>query len=230
MLIGDFMIIVCGGIKGGGGKTTTALNLAIMRGLSGFDVLLVDADSIDNGNASDFSAIRDDALEKKCYTAVKLSGKAIAKEIPNFAQKFDDIIIDVGGHDSISQRASLTVADLLLLPVFPSSFDTWIIESVNTLVSEASLINPKLKAYCFLSRADVTGKQNEDTSEILIDEYSEIEFIDCPIKNRKIFRNASGQGLSVVEFKPKDQKAVEEVMKLYETVFKAVFDDKVSNI
>lgn len=224
------MIIVCGGIKGGGGKTTTALNLAIMRGLSGFDVLLVDADSIDNGNASDFSDIRDDTLEKKHYTAIKLSGKGIAKEIPTFAQKFDDIIIDVGGHDSISQRASLTVADLLLLPVFPSSFDTWVIESVNTLVSEASLINPKLKAYCFLSRADVTGKQNEDTAEILIDEYSEIEFIDCPIKNRKIFRNASGQGLSVVEFKPKDQKAVEEVMKLYETVFKVAFDDKVSNI
>jgi chromosome partitioning protein len=230
MFIGGFMIIVCGGIKGGGGKTTTALNLAIMRGLSGFDVLLVDADSIDNGNASDFSAIRDDTLEKKHYTAVKLSGKAIAKEIPTFAQKFDDIIIDVGGHDSISQRASLTVADLLLLPVFPSSFDTWVIESVNTLVSEASLINPKLKAYCFLSRADVTGKQNDDTSEILIDDYSEIEFIDCPIKNRKIFRNASGQGLSVVEFKPKDQKAVDELKKLYETVFKTVFDDKVSNI
>ena len=57
------MIIVCGGIKGGGGKTTTALNLAIMRGLAGFDVLLVDADSIDNGNASDFSAIRDETLK-----------------------------------------------------------------------------------------------------------------------------------------------------------------------
>ena len=37
------MIIICGGIKGGGGKTTTSINLAIMRGLSGYDVLLVDA-------------------------------------------------------------------------------------------------------------------------------------------------------------------------------------------
>lgn len=54
------MIIICGGIKGGGGKTTTALNLAIMRGLAGNEVLLVDADSIDNGNASDFSAIRNE--------------------------------------------------------------------------------------------------------------------------------------------------------------------------
>jgi chromosome partitioning protein len=217
------MIIICGGIKGGGGKTTTAINLAIMRGLAGYEVLLVDADSIDNGNASDFSAIRDETLESKHYTAIKLNGKAIAKELPVLATKFNDIIIDVGGHDSVSQRASLTVADLLLVPVFPSSFDTWVIESINTLISEASIMNPKLKAYCFLSRADVAGNQNDDTSEILIDDYPEIEFIDCPIKNRKVFRNASGQGLGVVEYKPKDQKAIDELKALYQTVFKQSF-------
>lgn len=222
------MIIVCGGIKGGGGKTTTALNLAIMRGLAGFDVLLVDADSVDNGNASDFSAIRDETLKEKHYTAVKLNGKALAKDLPSLAQKFDDIIVDVGGQDSISQRASLTVANLVLIPVFPSSFDTWVMESMNTLIAEAQLINPELKAYCFLSRADVSGKQNEDTAENLTGFYSEIEFIDCPIKNRKIFRNASGQGLSVIEFKPKDEKATEEFKKLYETVFKTVFISTVS--
>jgi chromosome partitioning protein len=217
------MIIICGGIKGGGGKTTTAINLAIMRGLAGFDVLLVDADSIDNGNASDFSAIRDEVFENKGYTAIQLNGKAIAKEIPVLANKFDDIIIDVGGHDSISQRASLTVADLLLLPVFPSSFDTWVIEAVNTLVEEVSTINPKLKAYCFLSRADVVGSQNNDTSEILNEDYEEITFIDSPIKNRKVFRNASSQGLAVVEVKPKDKKAIDELSKLYKTVFQTVF-------
>jgi len=219
------MIIICGGIKGGGGKTTTALNLAIMRGLAGHEVLLVDADSIDNGNASDFSAIRDENLKSKKYTAIKLNGKAIAKEIPILATKFDDIIIDVGGHDSISQRASLTVADLLLLPVFPSSFDTWVIESVNTLVSDAILVNPKLKAYCFLSRADVSGSQNDDTSEILVDDYPEIEFVDCPVRNRKVFRNASSQGLAVVEFKPKDPKAIDELKGLYKTVFKQFYEE-----
>ncbi len=218
------MIIICGGIKGGGGKTTTAINLAIMRGLVGGDVLLVDADSIDNGNASDFSAIRDDTVKSKHYTAIKLDGKAIAKELPTLAQKFDDIIIDVGGHDSISQRASLTVADLLLVPVFPSSFDTWVIESINTLVAEATLINPKLKAYCFLSRADTSGTQNQDTAKILIEDYPEIEYIDCPLKNRKVYRNASSQGLGIVEFKPKDQKAIEELKALYQTVFKQSFN------
>lgn len=213
------MIIICGGIKGGGGKTTTAINIAIMRGLAGRDVLLVDADSVDNGNASDFSAIRDEVLESKHYTSIKLNGKAIAKEIPSLSDKFQDIIIDVGGQDSISQRASLTVADVFLVPVFPSSFDTWVVESVNHLVEEVKAINTNLIAYCFLNRADTAGTQNDETAEILKDDYPEITYIDCPIKNRKVFRNASSQGLGIVEFKPKDQKAIEEIAKLYEVVF-----------
>jgi len=213
------MIIICGGIKGGGGKTTTAINIAIMRGLAGRDVLLVDADSVDNGNASDFSAIRDEVLESKHYTSIKLNGKSIAKEVPALSDKFQDIIIDVGGQDSISQRASLTIADVFLVPVFPSSFDTWVVESVNHLVEEVKAINTNLIAYCFLNRADTAGTQNEETAEILKDDYPEITYIDCPIKNRKVFRNASSQGLGIVEFKPKDQKAIEEIVKLYEVVF-----------
>lgn len=213
------MIIICGGIKGGGGKTTTAINIAIMRGLAGRDVLLVDADSVDNGNASDFSAIRDEVLESKHYTSIKLNGKSIAKEVPALSNKFQDIIIDVGGQDSISQRASLTIADVFLVPVFPSSFDTWVVESVNHLVEEVKAINTNLIAYCFLNRADTAGTQNEETAEILKDDYPEITYIDCPIKNRKVFRNASSQGLGIIEFKPKDQKAIEEIAKLYEVVF-----------
>jgi chromosome partitioning protein len=162
-------------------------------------------------------------MEDKHYTAIQLNGKAIAKELPSLAKKFDDIIIDVGGHDSISQRASLTVADLLLLPIFPSSFDTWVIEAVNTLIEEASIINPNLKASCFLSRADSTGNQNNDTSKILKEDYPEISFINCPIKNRKVFRNAISQGLGVVEVKPKDKKAINELIKLYKTVFNEDF-------
>jgi cellulose biosynthesis protein BcsQ len=50
------MIVVAGGTKGGSGKTTVATNLAIMRALQGYDVLLVDAD--DQESATDFTGIR----------------------------------------------------------------------------------------------------------------------------------------------------------------------------
>ncbi|TXL16885.1 hypothetical protein BMR06_15410 [Methylococcaceae bacterium HT5] len=75
-------------MKGGGGKTTTTINLAIMRGLSGSEVLLIDADSIDNGNASDLSSIRDEIMESKHYTAIQINGKAIAKELPTLSMGF----------------------------------------------------------------------------------------------------------------------------------------------
>lgn len=218
------MIIICGGIKGGGGKTTIALNLAIMRGLSGKDVLLIDADSVDNGNASDFSALRDDVLDKRHYTNVKINGKAIAKDVPSMEGKFDDIIIDVGGQDSLSQRAALTIADTLLIPVFPSSFDMWVIDSVNKLVEEVALINPKLKAYCFLNRADNSGTQNEETAHILREDFTNIIYLDCVIQNRKVFRTAVSGGLSIVEFKPKNIKAIEEINNLYQYVFNEKFN------
>ena len=38
------MILVIGNIKGGVGKTTLAVNIAISRSLNGKDVLLVDGD------------------------------------------------------------------------------------------------------------------------------------------------------------------------------------------
>lgn len=57
------MILVCGGIKGGVGKTTLATNIAVMRAAEGKDVLLVDAD--DQGTASDFTAIRNETLESR---------------------------------------------------------------------------------------------------------------------------------------------------------------------
>jgi chromosome partitioning protein len=212
------MIIVCGGIKGGGGKTTVATNLAVMRSLAGKDVLLVDADSMDNRNASDFAALRKEKLGRSDLTAVQLQGKTLGQEMTRLGEKFDDVIVDVGGQDSINQRSALVVADVLLVPVFPSSFDVWTLENVSTLIEQARGFNDRLRAFSFLSRADSTGSQNEDASE-LIGEYRNLVFLDTPLRNRKAFRVASSQGLGVVELRPKDTKAISEMEALYRTVF-----------
>jgi chromosome partitioning protein len=56
-------ILVCGGIKGGVGKSTLATNLTVIRAAQGFDVLLVDAD--EQRTSSDFTLIRNEALADK---------------------------------------------------------------------------------------------------------------------------------------------------------------------
>ena len=71
--------------------------------------------------------------------------------------KFKNIIIDTGGRDTTSQRAALSVADVLLIPFVPRSFDVWTLEKVSALVAEMKTINPNLKAYAFINRADPRG-------------------------------------------------------------------------
>lgn len=213
------MIVVVGGIKGGSGKTTVATNLAVIRANHGYDVLLVDAD--DQETSSDFTMLRNEKYPKGAgYTSIKLTGPAVRTEVNRLADKYQDIIIDVGGRDTTSQRASLVVGDTFLVPFVPRSFDVWTLEKVSNLVSEMKAGNPKLKAYTFINRADSRGQDNEDAAEALKDA-QELVFIHTPLGARKAFSNAAASGLSVTELKPSDAKASEEIMALYEHVFAA---------
>src|SRR4051794_9863158 len=211
------MIIVVGGIKGGSGKTTVATNLSILRSKEGRDVLLIDAD--DQETATDFTQLRNERLDGKAgYTSIKLTGSAVRTQVQRLAKKYEDIIIDTGGRDTTSQRAALTIADLLLVPFVPRSFDIWTIERVAALVSEMQPANPTLKACTFLNRADPRGQDNNDASEVLKDTPG-ITFIEVVIGTRKAFGNAAAEGLAVNELKVADPKATEEIMMLYRCVF-----------
>ena len=210
------MIIVSGGIKGGSGKTTAATNLAVMRAAKS-DVLLVDAD--DQETASDFTMLRNETLpEGAGYTSIKLTGPAVRTETLRLADKYEDIIIDTGGRDTTSQRAGLSVANVLLVPFVPRSFDVWTLEKVGALVEEMRIVNPGLKAYAFLNRADPRGQDNNEAIEV-IQETAALEFIDTPLGTRKAFSNAAAKGLAVPEIKPQDSKAIEEISTLFKHVF-----------
>ena len=74
------MIIVLAQTKGGVGKSTLAINLAIERSRTGADVLLVDAD--EQATATDFTALRTEQLGTPGSTAVSLSGPAVQTSRP----------------------------------------------------------------------------------------------------------------------------------------------------
>ncbi len=214
------MILVCGGIKGGVGKSTIATNMTVMRANQGMDVLLVDAD--DQGTASDFTAVRNETLveEGAGYTSIKLYGAAVRSEVLRMAKKYADVVIDVGGRDTAGQRAALSMADVYVIPFLPGSFDVWTLESVGKLVEEARAFNENLKAVCIINRADAKGSDNSDAAAIAKDTPG-LEFVDASLGNRKAFRSAASNGLAVTEFKPSDSKAIAEIKKLYKLLFDA---------
>jgi chromosome partitioning protein len=211
------MIIVTGGIKGGSGKTTIATHLAVMRAQSGADVLLIDAD--DQETSFDFSTLRS-SLDNKFpeYTYIKLSGKALRSEILKMKGKYDDIIVDAGGRDTINQRAALTTADKLLVPFVPRSFDLWTLDNVASIVQEIKQINPSIEAFAFLNRADSRGYDNEEAQD-MIKENENLMTLPVMICNRKAFGNAAAEGKAVNELKVMDKKAMLEIENLYKCIF-----------
>jgi len=209
------MILVCGGIKGGVGKTTIATNLTIILAAKGHDVLLVDAD--DQETASDFTQVRNETLSATGgagYTAVKLHGSAVRTDTLRLAEKYDHVVVDVGGRDSAGQRAALSIADVYAIPFLPASFDVWALEKVAQLIDEGRAFNDKLQAVCFLNRADSRGQDNAEAAEIARG-IPHVSYIDAEIGNRKAFRTAAAQGLAVTELKSPDMKAIAEIMALH---------------
>ena len=213
------MIVTIGNTKGGVGKTTLAVNIAIARMAQGRDVLLIDGD--EQKTASTFTELRSSELGKAGYTAVSLTGAAIRTQVRQLAPKYDDIVIDVGGRDTGSLRAALTVTDTLLIPVQPRTFDIWAVDQIAELVKEAREIND-LRALIFLNAADAQGRDNREAAEA-IREVSGLEMLDITIGRRKAFPNAAAAGKSVIEQRPPDRKAVEEL----EAVMQALYREKV---
>jgi chromosome partitioning protein len=96
--------------------------------------------------------------------------------------------------------------------------DIWTLEKVAQLVQDIRAVNPALRAYTFLNRADPAGPDNEEAAEVLR-EASELVFLATPIIARKAFGKAAAQGLAVTELKPPDEKAIQEVRALFDRVF-----------
>lgn len=210
------MITVLGGIKGGSGKTTLSTNICVIQAFLGKKVLLVDAD--EQQSASDWSEHRESLDIETPWTTIPLFGSSVRSQILKMKDHYDEIIIDVGGRDTTSQRAALTIADILIAPFQPRSLDVWTIGKLSSLIDDVSAINPNLTTYAVINRADSQGQDNNEAIEI-INETGNIICLREIVCQRKAFANASAEGKGVIEMTPKDKKAVEEITDLTNKIF-----------
>ncbi len=210
------MILVIGGIKGGSGKTTLATNLTVIRSLLDHKVLLVDGD--DQRSTCDWADQRESLGISTSWTTIQLAGKSSHAQIEKMATLYDDIIVDIGGRDTTTQRSILTVADVFLVPFKPRSLDIWTVGAVKTLINEVTSINHGLKSYAVINQGDVQGQDNIHAIEIL-SECSEMQCIPHIINHRKAFSNAAANGLGVVELKPQDKKAFQEIQSVHDAIY-----------
>jgi len=210
------MITVLGGIKGGSGKTTLSTNLCVIQASDGKRVLLVDAD--EQQSASNWSEHREGLDIDTPWTTISLFGSSVRSQVLKMKDHYDEIIIDVGGRDTTSQRAALTIADLLIAPFQPRSLDVWTIGKLSSLLDDVCVINPNLKTYAVINRADSQGKDNKEAIDI-INETGNILCLIEMVCQRKAFANASAEGMGVIEMTPQDKKAVDEIRNLSNAIF-----------
>lgn len=213
------MIVTVGNTKGGVGKTTLAVNLAIARAMAGRDVWLIDADR--QGTAQTAISIRADSGQQPGIAcATYPDGPTLRAQVQQQIGKFDDIIIDAGGRDSTALRAALVLSDVIVVPFQPRSYDVWALNDIAALIDEARSVRDNLRAVAILNCADSgeTSTDNADAAAAVAD-VPQFEYLATPIRRRKAFANAAGAGLSVLELKPADKKASAELNALISALF-----------
>lgn len=212
------MIVTVGNTKGGVGKTTIALNLAIARALQGRDVWMIDGDR--QGTAQTAITVRAESGKQPAISCAHYpDGSTLRAQVLQTGPKFQDVIIDAGGRDSTALRAALVLSDVLVIPFAPRSLDVWALNDIDSLIQEARAVRDGLRVIAMLNNADPQGHDNEEAAEAVAS-FESMEYVATPIRRRKPIANAAGQGLSVLEYSPKDQKSIDEISALVAAVFK----------
>lgn len=207
------MIVTVAHTKGGTGKTTTALQLALYWKIKLYkEVWLIDGDV--QQSALTAVGIRADAgITPALPCSAYSDGRSLVSQVRAQKDKWENIIIDVGGRDTSALRAALMVCDVLLVPVVPRSYDVWALSDLSEVIQEAQGLGADFQTKAFLSCADSQGKDNQAAIDSIIT-FPEFEISPTPLVRRKAFAAAGGTGLSVFEMKPSDKKACNELAAL----------------
>ena len=204
------MIISLLNQKGGVGKTTLAIHLAVALAKKRRRVLLVDADP--QGSAMDWSANRE---SKTSLPVIGLPKAILHKELPKMQEDYDFIIIDGSPRVYDVARSALMASDIVLIPVQPSPYDVWAAKEIVDLLEDIRPFKENLKNAFVINRKIVNTAIGRDVNEAL-KEY-DLPVLRSQICQRVSFAECAAKGLTVIETEP-DSLASKEIKSLVKEV------------
>lgn len=210
------MIILLGGEKGGTGKSTMATNLAAAHAIKGNDVILVDADK--QATSAAWASLRDEFNHGPRVPCIQKLGKTLHIELRELEKRYQTVVVDCGGRDSIELRSAMLVSDRFFSPLKPSQFDAWTLENLDSIIAQAQVINDGLTVHIFINQANPNPRISEvQEVQKFIQDFSNLKLAHSVIRDRIAFRKVSQDGLSILEYG--DRKAIREMTQLYEEIF-----------
>ncbi len=96
--------------KGGTGKSTMATNLAAAHVINGHDVILVDADK-----QCRLCNLRDENGHTPRVLGVQKLGKTLHIELKELEKRYETVVGDSGGRDSVELRSAMLVGKVVSL-------------------------------------------------------------------------------------------------------------------
>ena len=200
--------------KGGSGKTTIAVHLALaFIKYHNLKVAVIDTDP--QGSLGKWFMIR---TEKKIpndnltFKTASLWGAQY--ESKTLKKDHDIVIIDTPPKIESDARPSIESADLVLIPVAASHVDFW---ATGAIVEIAKKANKKILIQ--INRSSQRSKLISKTNDFI--KSLNLSATNTIIGNRQIFAASMGEGKTAVE-KQKKSNAVEEIKQLSEQILSEV--------
>lgn len=196
------------GQKGGTGKTTTSLCLAVSAAKAGQAAVIIDLDP--QANAANWKDRR--AGENPAVIAAPVSR---LKQTLQTAQSYgaDFVVIDTPGKSDSAAVEAARAAHLVLVPVRPQIFDLETLPGVRDLLRVAG----DTPAYVLLNGLHPQAKKQAEDAKAMIEQNT--GFKVCPIHlcQRGGYAEAPTTGNTPQELDP-NGKAADEIERLYKFI------------